>query len=518
MQATSIYEGILTQAIRDRLDECLGQRYKPSSLASISRGAELYSDYANIHKIHNIIKTGDKRRGGLMVGFVLMLAYHANAYPSSTIVNYVWGFRKHCELNGEADPIIGVLGWKLFMDAIYVMCYVPSEPKKAMPFGEFLKLFQWLHDYVSANHCFRAARTGTWAVHLFGTGQRSELPFPKAYTGPESFDVDKHLRVVDVEPDSAYTKWAVGATKADPRGELEQMSGGRAWIKCAHVDGIFDQRWWLSQYFSYFPPGRRADDAPFFVADDLQRPLRYCDALADIRWAISQAGLSVDPQDYGIHFLRVLAWNAGRLSVGSTVAGIHCGWESSAKDRYSRVEPSVVASIYPGMVNALSDDAASDVAAAVQVQRAEPPSAQQRKASVAARRRGGNQSAAAPSAARLAAAPYAARPAARSSTGRELISSGPSNSLPTGWTFERWRSATGKTTYTYFFSPSRERFESLLEAQRSIPVAPASTAAPVRLRAVSSPLGAKRNGWCGCARTMCTKPPPHRICSDGVML
>ena len=63
--------------------------------------------------------------------------------------------------------------------------------------------------------------------------------------------VNEDKNVVDVEPDSAYTKWAVGATKADPRGELEQMSGGRAWIKCAHVDGIFDQRWWLSQYFSY---------------------------------------------------------------------------------------------------------------------------------------------------------------------------------------------------------------------------------------------------------------------------
>ena len=102
----SLYAGIPTQELSVQLDEVLGGRYRPSSMRTINRARDLYFEYAEEHGLPQLITTGSEKRGGYLVGYTLFLAN--KDYPSQTISNYTWGYRRWCELQRQTDPALGV--------------------------------------------------------------------------------------------------------------------------------------------------------------------------------------------------------------------------------------------------------------------------------------------------------------------------------------------------------------------------------------------------------------------------
>ena len=105
---------------------------------------------------------------------------------------------------------------------------------------------------------------------------------------------------------------------------------------------------------SFFPEGTRGPATPFFrCVADKTRPLLYRDALTDLRWALVKSGSTQEYADKrGLHSLRVLGYNCAAVGEDETTAGIHGGWKSDAKDRYARVDSSVLRRLYNSMVSA----------------------------------------------------------------------------------------------------------------------------------------------------------------------
>ena len=47
------------------------------------------------------------------------------------IEDYVWGVRTSSTFRFEADPIMGLMHWDVFMKAVKVLTYSPGEPRRS---------------------------------------------------------------------------------------------------------------------------------------------------------------------------------------------------------------------------------------------------------------------------------------------------------------------------------------------------------------------------------------------------
>ena len=344
VQSTDLLSGIPTQAHADEIRAVVAGRYSDSSRSSIEAARVHWGRVRSEWGWAELIETGDPRRGAKLSCYVLaLMAYEREPglyYPSSTITNYVWALCAFMQQNLCADPRANVVGWAFFMASVNVMCYVPYEPRRRVPTS-------CIRHALAAvdSSSFDMVQMAVLVLFLYFTFQRSEFPCPKTYDG---MDPAKHLYVKHMEPYHGGFRWAVGATKADPRAErLSADAGpGREWIVVGEVNNdLFDLRVWLQRLFSFYPEGPRDPDSPFFrCTRDLTRPYLYRDALADFRLFLT--GHVDDPALYGLHGIRSEAFNVCSHAVGEEAAVIQGGWKGvSSASRYDRLTPEVVSAM-----------------------------------------------------------------------------------------------------------------------------------------------------------------------------
>ena len=111
----------------------------------------------------------------------------------SFMAPYVWGVRVWMQSQMVVDPLMGVLFWASFMQAIKVLTWVPGEPRRAVPHETIEAIIdiveaRYLHDLFAVQMVFLI-------LVLYYSFSRTECPCPKTYTGHECFDEDVHWAV-----------------------------------------------------------------------------------------------------------------------------------------------------------------------------------------------------------------------------------------------------------------------------------------------------------------------------------
>ena len=348
--STDLLTGMPTQAHVAELRAILSGRFSCSSRSSIEAALVHWHRVREEWHWPELIETGDPQRGAKLACFVLsLMAFEREPgvfYPSSTIANYVWALCAFTQQHLHADPRAGVIGWRYFMAAVNVMCFVPYEPRRRVPTSAIRSALAAVDD-----SDFAMVQMAVFVLFLYFTFQRSEFPCPKTY---DSLDPAKHLFVQHMQPYHGGFRWAVGATKADPRAErLSADAGpGREWVVVGEVnDSLFDLRIWLQRMYQFYPMGPREPVSPFFrCTRDLKRAYLYRDALLDFRSFLT--GHVDDPAEFGLHGIRSEAFVVCSNAVGEEAAVIQGGWKGlTSASRYDRLSPEVVSSMASSMVS-----------------------------------------------------------------------------------------------------------------------------------------------------------------------
>lgn len=437
----------------------MAHRFSESSKSSITAARVHWQRVCARFMWPEEIETGDLDRGAKLSCFVLELMEYEREpgvyYPSSTISNYVWALCAFMQSLLHADPRVNLVGWKFFLAAVHVMCYVPYEPRKRVP-TESIRSALAAVDVTD----FAMVQMAVFVLFLYFTFQRSEFPCPKTYAG---LDAAKHLLVKHMEPYLCGFRWAVGSTKADPRAErLSADAGpGREWIVVGEVnDPLFDLRVWLCHFYSFFPEGPRDPDSPFFrCTSDRLRPLIYRNALRDYRLFLT--GHIDDPSSVGIHGVRSEGFIVCSNAVGEEAAVIQGGWRGLVSaSRYDRLTRDVQMSMASDMVNwCRPADTDGAVAQTQGVSSSVGDLGIVAKRAAANRSRRGRNAPAPPPAAAPSAAPAVS---ARSQ---------PAAALPPGWR-RVWHATPGKRGgYAKFVGPNGRHARSVSQAQ-ALAVAP----------------------------------------------
>ena len=452
MPCTDLLHGIPTQAHGDEVRLILAERFSKSSRASITSALVHWDRVCDEWNWPRFILTGDPCRGAKLVCFVLALMSHEREpdvfYPSSTITNYVWALCAFMQENLHADPRVNVIGWRIFMASVAVMCFVPYEPRRRLPTSVIRSALAAVDT-----SDFAMVQMAVFVLFLWFTFQRSEFPCPKTYGG---LDPAKHLYVRHMEPHHGGFRWAVGTTKADPRAErLSADAGpGREWIVVGEVnDSLFDLRIWIFHLLSFYPEGPRDPDTPFFRnTRDLTRPYIYREALPDFRTFIT--GHVDDPSLYGLHANRSEGFVVCSNSVGEEAAVIQGGWRGLVTaSRYDRLTNEVTSTMAQKMVDYTnpSPQSQGEVASS-----SGDPSSSGTLGIVARRAAARTLGASKRRPAARAAAPAAASvptPSRRRSQA----------SLPAGWR-RFWHSTSARGGYAYFVGPCGRRARSIAQA------------------------------------------------------
>jgi hypothetical protein len=201
-------------------------------------------------------------------------------------------------------------------------------------------------------------------VMLF-TFSRSECPCPKAFTGPNAWDPNKHWMVRDIVIRCISGVYVLAvrfkSIKQDRRIERpeargdhrldvpqgEAAKGGSDWSFVGDLPGhALSPFKWYRLLMSFYP-GPRLDTSPFFLAMDFTRPYTYSAAMKDFKTLLRR--VSPTDTDYGLHGLRVEGWNLG-AAVDPELAEAHGGWKPGNASRYSRFNLSSVFNLSKNMV------------------------------------------------------------------------------------------------------------------------------------------------------------------------
>lgn len=458
------------------MQEIVSLRFSESSKSSITAALGHWRVVCDKYMWPEEIVTGDPSRGAKLVCFVLaLMAFEREPgvfYPASTITNYVWALCAHMQSLLYADPRVNVVGWKFFMAAVTVLCFVPYEPRKRVP-TESIRSALAAVDL----SCFESVQMALFVLVMWYTFQRSEFPCPKTYNGMDSA---KHMYVRHVEPYEGGFRFAVGSTKADPR--AERLSGdagpGREWVVVGEVDDpLFDLRLWFQRFLAFFPEGPRDPDSPFFrCPSDRTRPLIYHTALDGFRRFLT--GHIDDPQSVGIHGVRSEGFIVCSNAVGEEAAVIQGGWRGLVSaSRYDRLTRAVQLSMASDMVKWSRPASDESVAA--------PPLGSSGSAGtlgIVARRAAAKSSN--PSRRRQPLPADAAQQAPTAGASR------PRGAMPPGWR-RVWHSTSGrKGGYASFVGPDGRHARSIAQAQGMVATQRAHAAAPARASAPVAPLAA----------------------------
>ena len=340
----SLFTGVPEMWV-SRLDALLDNRLRPSSMRTVTAAL---AHWSRVHPQYDwpvIIATDDPERGGKLVTFVLHLLDDTDIVADS-ITGYVWGLRTWMKLQRQADPVFGVLDWRDFMTSVRVLAHVPHEPRRLIP----LELIEQMAEVVVREHAdeFQWVQFMFFAVVLLLTFSRSECPCPKHFTGPESWDDNKHWCVRDIKICLVAGVWVLAvrfkAIKQDPRIERPaargdgsnpgaSKEGGSDWSYIVDApDSIRSPFAWYRRLMQ-FHDGVRSATAPFFVALDRVRPYTYTAAMSDLKTALAWVSEDVD---FGLHGFRVTGYNESKDANGEELTVAHGGWRQGSNTRYER--------------------------------------------------------------------------------------------------------------------------------------------------------------------------------------
>jgi hypothetical protein len=355
----SLYEGLPVDFF-DTVDELMHNRLTPSSMLKVDIAFERYwKPVAAANGWDEIIATDDPERGGKLATFVLHMLENT-ALVADSIGTYVWALRWKMKLAHQADPVLGVMHWQDFMRSVRVKSHVPHEPRRAVP----LRLILSIIASINVSVHWEVQFAFLLVVMLF-TFSRSECPCPKAFTGPNGWDPNKHWMVRDIVIRCVSGVYVLAvrfkSIKQDRRIERpeargdhrldvpqgEAARGGSDWSFVGDLPGhALSPFKWYRLLMSFYP-GPRAETSPFFLSVDHTRPLTYAGAMSDFKKLLHR--VSPDDTDYGLHGLRVEGWNLG-AAVDPDLAEAHGGWKPGNASRYSRFQLSSVFNLSRGMV------------------------------------------------------------------------------------------------------------------------------------------------------------------------
>ena len=191
----SIYDG-LPGSLTDVMHEVMDNRLSSSSWRTVSAGVAIWGTVCAAYGWERVLRTDDPLRGGKLAAFVLHMTTKTTLVYGS-IENYVWGVRVWMQSQMVVDPLMGVLFWPSFMQAIKVLTWVPGEPRRAVPHA----VVEAIIDMVEARylHDFFAVQMVFLILVLYYSFSRTECPCPKSFAGRECYDKDVHWNVYDFD-------------------------------------------------------------------------------------------------------------------------------------------------------------------------------------------------------------------------------------------------------------------------------------------------------------------------------
>ena len=349
------------------LDQVLDNRLAPSSMRKVRRAAKVWCVFAAEQGWPGLLRSDDPQRGAKLAAFVLMLVMTTKLVYSS-ISKYLWGLATWCVLQRQADPRIGVEGFKSFMNSVKVLTFVPAQPHEAIPIEILERILLHLDKKIFAD-----VQLGFLISYLLFTFNRAETPLSKAKTGLTAFDPETGFTADDFRVErNATTRWKFLSkarqrkTKTDARMERPEARGTGDWALIGDVPeefAIFRIAEWFRLLMS-FHPRRRGSEEPFFVD-----PRLFPDGTAgesglgaESAWTYGQAlemfhnaqlAVGVPPEEvYSFHGIRVTGYNLSKSGNGENITVAHGNWKSSAHNRYDRFKSNRVADIPAGMMRA----------------------------------------------------------------------------------------------------------------------------------------------------------------------
>lgn len=374
---TTIYEGLPPDVVEE-LDRVMDNRLAVSSRSKMMSGFNRWSSFCEDAGWSPFLRTGDKRRGGRLVAWVMQMMRDTELVFAS-ISTYTWGVRTWHVLQHQADPCFGVMHWREFMAGIAVLTAVPGEPRAMFPLEDFKAIMGLL-----VPEDFEDAQFGLLMLVLLFTFSRTECPCPKSWTGPNTFDPSAHWQVRDfrlVRMGEAWVLWVrFKGIKQDPRMERDSVRGapdlpfededvgvGHDWVPIGDVpdDEVFSVAFWYMACVRALAR-KRDREAPMFLSKDRKRAYTYTCLRADLRRRQLRLDLPTKPTPHGI---RVLGYNMSKATNGEDLTVAHGGWLSSAHDRYERFSQARQFSIPANMVGARSVFGAAGASRDVMVHR-----------------------------------------------------------------------------------------------------------------------------------------------------
>ena len=173
------------------MERMLDNRLAASSMRKVARASRLWREFAAEHEWGAIIRTDDPNRGGKMAAFVMSLVMTTTIVYAS-ISKTVWALVEWFKLQHQADPRIGLVGWKNFMLSVKVLTFAPAEPHARCPIEVLEQVLRSLDV-----DCFEDVQLGFLLVLLLFTFHRSESPLAKSAEGLEGFDPGENFSVAD---------------------------------------------------------------------------------------------------------------------------------------------------------------------------------------------------------------------------------------------------------------------------------------------------------------------------------
>ena len=335
----------------------MDNRLSSSSWRTVSAGVAIWCTVCALYGWERILRTDDPRRGGKLAAFVLHMTTKTRLVYGS-IEQYVWGVRVWMQSQMVVDPLMGVLFWASFMQAIKVLTWVPGEPRRAVPHETIEAIIdlveaRYLHDLFAVQMVFLI-------LVLYYSFSRTECPCPKTYTGRDSFDEMRHWTVssFDIAPSAGVRALWVRfrAIKQDPRQERPAARGSGDW---ACLGDVPDTKWspikWYVRLAQLHGVARDPRSPMFVDKSDVRRPLLYRVArqcFIDLQTAVGVA----EGEHAGLHGLRVAGYNKVKTGLGGDMAQAHGGWASRAHERYARFSLADVVRI-PAVIAGVDDGA-----------------------------------------------------------------------------------------------------------------------------------------------------------------
>ena len=318
-QRASLFTG-LDEEDTEWVMRALDNRLSASSWSTIKSGVKRWRACAQACGFSVILATDDLERGAKIARWLKHMVQE-NVLVYKSISNYLWGMRQWQMLQGQGDPILGVLGMDLLLESVKVLTFTVGEPHRQMPPG---LLGTILED--TDEKSFEEVQFNVVLLTLAYTFSRTECPCPKTFDG---FDPTNHWRVRDFDaiPILGLVCLLVRfqRIKQDPRIERPAARGDGDWSVIGSIPGSrFCILKWVNLFNRMLGP-RPDKDGPMFLNKDRVRPYTYGNFSRDYTFRQKRVGLA-DEEITHPHGIRVRSYNDVAGTLGRPMAGAHGGW------------------------------------------------------------------------------------------------------------------------------------------------------------------------------------------------